>query len=79
MAQRNTLAPLISEINGHGRDAAFVANVILCWHGGVGKKIRGLLRLLREGHEVRTAQFNPDVLVVDGERRPWNVLATGTL
>ncbi len=34
-------------------------------------KLCGLFALLREGREVRTAQFSLDVLVIDGERVSW--------
>jgi hypothetical protein len=56
------------------RGAGFLANVITCWHGKPFTKLAGLVALLRDGHEVRTAQFAMDVLVIDGERTEWAAL-----
>ena len=53
------------------RGAGFVANVISCRHRRPFTKLAGLVALLRAGREVRTAQFNLDVLVIDGERASW--------
>ena len=53
------------------RGAGFLANVIWCHHPRAFTKLCGLIALLREGREVRTAQFNLDVLVIDGERVSW--------
>jgi hypothetical protein len=56
------------------RGAGFLANVITCWHDKPFTKLAGLVALLRDGHEVRTAQFAMDVLVIDGERTEWAAL-----
>ena len=52
----------------------FPANVIWCHHPRAYTKLCGLTALLREGREVRTAQFSLDVLVIDGERADWSEL-----
>ena len=56
------------------RDAQFVLNVIQNQHGNRAVMITGLASLLERGHEVRTAQFDIDVLVIDGERAKWSDL-----
>jgi hypothetical protein len=56
------------------RGAGFIANVISCQHRRPFTKLAGLVALLRDGHEVRTAQFGMDVLVIDGERGEWAAL-----
>ena len=56
------------------RGAGFLANVISCSHGRPFTKLAGLVALLRDGHEVRTAQFSMDVLMIDGERAEWAAL-----
>ena len=56
------------------RGAGFVANVILNWHGRPFAKLVGLVALLRAGREVRTAQFDLSVLMIDGERADWSAL-----
>ncbi len=66
------LAEMAGEIGG--RDAAFVGNVILNWHGGCRLKLRGLLALVQAGHRVRTGQYCLDVLVIDGVQKPWTAL-----
>ena len=53
------------------RGAGFLANVISCHHPRAFTKLCGLLALLRNGREVRTAQFSLDVLMIDGERASW--------
>ena len=53
------------------RGAGFLANVIWCHHPRAFTKLCGPITLLREGREVRTAQFSLDVLVIDGERVSW--------
>ncbi len=53
------------------RGAGFLANVIWAQHRKPFTKLCGLTALLREGREVRTAQFSLDVLVIDGERVSW--------
>jgi len=57
-----------------GREADFLANVIETHHSKAYTKLRGLVNLLVLGHSVRTGQFDIDVLVVDGERKPWTFL-----
>lgn len=54
--------------------AGFVANVILNWHRNPTKKLAGLVRLLEAGKNVRTGQFNIDVLIVDGKLTDWIAL-----
>ncbi len=56
------------------RGAGFLANVISCSHGRPFTKLAGLVALLRDGHEVRTAQFGMDDLIIDGERAEWTAL-----
>jgi len=53
------------------RGAGCVANVISCRHRRPFTKLCGLLALLRESREGRTAQFNLDALVIDGEHVSW--------
>lgn len=55
-------------------DGAFLANVVLGQHSNVSRKLRGLVRLLESGHDVSTGQFSIDVLMVDGQKTPWEVL-----
>lgn len=59
-----------------GTDAGFIANVIATQHRNRARKLRGLLGLLRAGHEVRIAQFDLDVLLVDNARKEWAFLET---
>jgi hypothetical protein len=54
--------------------AGFVANVIANWHMNKTRKMNGLVRLLEAGHEVRTAQFDASVLIIDGVKKPWTEL-----
>jgi hypothetical protein len=61
-----------------GADAGFIANVISTQHRHSARKLRGLLGLLRGGYEVRIAQFNIDVLLVNGNQRDWSFLETTT-
>ena len=69
------LALLFREINElGGKDASFLANVVLCHHQRPMKKLKGLAKLLRAGHRVQTAQFSLNVLVIDGERTEWSEL-----
>ena len=58
----------------YGTDASFVANVIYLHHANSHKKLKGLLKLLENGKSVRTANFDIDILVVDGDRTPWQSL-----
>jgi hypothetical protein len=55
--------------------SGFLANVILCHHSKPTTKLKGLLRLLGDGHVVTTGQFDMDVLWVDGATQPWAVLS----
>jgi hypothetical protein len=71
-AKPSKLALLFREISElGGKDASFLANVILCHHRRPMKKLNGLAKLLRAGHRVQIAQFHLDVLVIDGERTGW--------
>ena len=54
--------------------AGFLANIIKTHHRNPAKKIKGLVMLLKNGHQVRTGQFEIDVLVVDGVRMGWDIL-----
>ena len=56
------------------RGAGFLANVIWHHHPRAFTKLCGLVALLREGREVRTAQFSLDALVIDGEQAEWAAL-----
>lgn len=67
-------ADTIQKIQGHGTDASFVLNVVMNHHRKPAVMILGLANLLEAGHEVRTGQFDLDVLVIDGCAAPWNVL-----
>jgi hypothetical protein len=69
---RMTKAEMCQEAEERGE--GFLANVIACWHGKPFTKLAGLVALLRDGHEVRTAQFGMDILVIDGERAEWAAL-----
>jgi hypothetical protein len=62
------------EACSHGPEAAFVANVILTSQRNPGRKLAGLVKLLRAGSSVRTGQFAIDVLVIDGRRASWTEL-----
>jgi hypothetical protein len=74
-AKPSKLTMLFREINElGGKDASFLANVILHHHQQPMKKLRGLAKLLRAGHGVQTAQFSLNVLVIDGERAEWSRL-----
>jgi hypothetical protein len=64
-------ALLYAEAARHGREASFVANLIVCWHPKPTRKLAGLVKLLGRGHEVRTAQFAMDILIIDGQRASW--------
>ena len=59
-----------------GHEAAFVANVIATRHRNRARKLRGLLRLLEAGHDVRTRQFDSDTVIVDGRRVAWEFFET---
>ena len=65
-----------AEAQQHGRDAGFVANVILTQHAEPARKLKGLVKLLRAGREVRTAQFSLDHLIIDGRAAAWADLET---
>ena len=53
---------------------SFLVNVIQNWHKTPGSKLMGLLNLVKAGHEVRTAQFAIDRLIIDGFEASWCVL-----
>lgn len=57
-----------------GPEAAFVANVVLCHHPRAARRLRGLVALLDQGHDVRCAPHALDVLLVDGAVMPWSRL-----
>lgn len=62
-----------------GPEAAFVANLIATREPRAAAKLRGLVALLRAGHDVRTAQFDADVLIIDGRKMAWPVLESPAL
>jgi len=72
--KRMTKHDIMRIIQKAGREASFVGNVILCHHRRPWTKLRGLARLILDGHDVRAGQFDLDVLVVDGHRTEWTVL-----
>jgi len=47
------------------------ANLIMLWHPRAATRLRGMLRLMQEGHTITTAV---DVLLIDGKRAPWAAL-----
>lgn len=57
-------------------EARYVANIILTACGKAGTKLANLLKLLRAGAEVRTAQFDMWVLLINGERYDYSALDT---
>lgn len=59
--------------------AGFIANVILTQHVNPSARLKGLVQLLKTGHEVRTAQFSIDTLVIDGMQRGWEILESPVL
>ena len=58
--------------SGHG----FVANVIFCHHSNPARKLRGLHRLVSAGRSVRLADFNMDLLILDGKIISFKSLET---
>ena len=62
------------KVSEFGEAAAFVGNLILTQHSKSVSKLKGLLGLLKKGHEVRTAQFSTDILIIDGKKFGWEVL-----
>ena len=59
--------------------AAFIANVILTQHSNPSRKLKGLVDLLKSGHEVRAGQFSIDTLVIDGRQMGWELLESPVL
>ena len=71
-----TKAEAIKIINSKGdREAQFVLNVIQVQHGNRATMIQGLGSLVNRGFSVRTAQFDIDTLVINGERAKWSDLS----
>lgn len=60
-----------NEIAKIDTQAGFVANVILNQHSNPGRKMTGLLNLVRNGASVRTGQFAIDTLIIDGQIAQW--------
>lgn len=54
--------------------ASFIANVIMYQHRNPAKKLRGLVKLLRQNVSVRIADRSIDELIVNECRAPWAVL-----
>jgi hypothetical protein len=71
---RTEAARLYQEAQRHGREAAFIANVIFTSMSKPTRKLRGLVNLLAAGREVRTLQFSLDHLLIDGVLCTWDVL-----
>lgn len=67
-------AKLYQEAQRYGREASFVANVILTSMSKPTMKLRGLVNLLRSGRYVRMPQFSIDHLLIDELRSTWDVL-----
>lgn len=63
-------------IREHGDEAAFVANIIDVWQRNPLSRLRGLVKLLQAGRDVRTGPFNYCTLLVDGAHTPWTTLET---
>ena len=64
----------LAEINGFGREASFIANVIFTQHRNRSKKLSGLLALLKSGHSVTMPSFSMDCLIIDGHAQKWEIL-----
>jgi hypothetical protein len=71
--QRTRDAILFLALKEAGADQ-FLINVIACHHKNAMRKLRGLLRFAEQGRDVRTSQFNLDVLLIDGEYAAWESL-----
>ena len=63
-----------NEAQKFGAEAGFVANVVINHHRNAARKLKGLVEILKAGHDVRTAQFGLDILMIDGTRQGWEVL-----
>ena len=74
-----TKIAMYAEAQKLSNDNGFIANVILTQHSNPTAKLRGLVKLLKEGHEVRTGQFSIDTLVIDGRVYGWEVLESPVL
>jgi hypothetical protein len=73
--QRTRRAIKLLALKNAGADQ-FLVNTILCNHGSPWTKLDGLLRLIGGNHSAKVADFDIDVLVVDGNQEPWSVLDT---
>lgn len=71
--QRTRAGILMLALKQAGADS-FLVNVIQNWHSNPMRKLRGLLALTQAGRNARTAQFDIDILIVDGERENWTLL-----
>lgn len=71
--QRTRIGILMLALRDAGADS-FLVNVIQNWHSKPYVKLRGLLKLTQAGHSARTAHFDIDRLIIDGEESPWSVL-----
>ncbi len=58
------------------RSISFLTNVIQCQCGNKAKKMRGLFNLVRDGKEVRPAQFDLFKISLDGCIRDISILET---
>lgn len=59
--------------------AGFIANVIATQHSNPARKLKGLVELLKSGHDVRTAELSIDILIVDGQQFGWEILESPVL
>jgi len=71
--QRTRMGIMMLALHEAGADS-FLVNVIQNWHRSPYTKLQGLLNLVKAGHEVRTAQFDIDRLIIDGCEASWCVL-----
>ena len=58
---------LYRKAQSFGRNASFIANVILTGHSKPTTKLAGLVALLEAGHEVSPAPYDIDRVWIDGQ------------
>jgi len=71
--QRTRIGILLLALRDAGADS-FLVNVIQTGHASPFRKMQGLLKLTKAGHQARTGQFDIDALLIDGERADWSKL-----
>lgn len=74
-----TRAETVREIEKYGEDASFVANLILNNQRRPAKKLKGMLELLSQRWEIRSAQFSIEDIVIGGKRFGYSVLESPKL